>query len=97
MAGMDIEHLGFEGDAEGDAGGSGGQKRERTVRVARRVYVGNLSWQTSWQTLKDRFSEVGNVRYSDVLREGGPGSRSKVGHWACGEAGRWEGEEGRTA
>lgn len=28
------------------------------VRVARRVFVGNLSWQTSWQTLKDKFGEV---------------------------------------
>lgn len=65
-----MEQLGFEEDV-------GGLKRERTVRVARRVYVGNLSWGTSWQTLKDRFSEVGNVRYADVLREAGPGSRSK--------------------
>eukprot|EP00887_Chlorella_sp_A99_P006612 scaffold3.g6612.t1 len=67
---MEMEQLGFEEDV-------GGLKRERTVRVARRVYVGNLSWGTSWQTLKDRFSEVGNVRYADVLREAGPGSRSK--------------------
>lgn len=44
--------------------------------MARRVYVGNLSWRTSWQDLKDHFKEAGNVVYADVLRE--PGSdRSK--------------------
>ncbi|KAL4541460.1 hypothetical protein Ndes2526B_g05987 [Nannochloris sp. 'desiccata'] len=47
------------------------------VRVARRVYVGNLAWKTSWQDLKDFFGQVGTVKYADVLREGGPGSRSK--------------------
>ena len=76
------------------------------VRVARRVYVGNLAWKTAWQDLKvrfilakvpqlcstslisililvifcslqDFFSQVGTVKYADVLREGGPGSRSK--------------------
>lgn len=47
------------------------------VRVARRVYVGNLAWRTSWQDLKDFFGRVGTVRYADVMREAGPGSRSK--------------------
>lgn len=27
---------------------------QNTVRVARRVYVGNLAWKTSWQDLKVR-------------------------------------------
>jgi RNA recognition motif-containing protein len=49
----------------------------QVIRVARRVYVGNLSWTTSWQDLKDFFTRVGSVKYADVLREGGPGSRSK--------------------
>jgi len=40
-------------------------------------YVGNLSWRTTWQDLKDYFSQVGTVRYADVMREAGPGSRSK--------------------
>lgn len=43
--------------AEGEGGGrSRGQKRRgppdgqpATIRVGRRVYVGNLSWKTSWQ------------------------------------------------
>jgi len=35
-----------------------------------RVYVGNLSWTTSWQDLKDFMSEeVGNVTYVKVLRD----------------------------
>jgi RNA recognition motif-containing protein len=36
-----------------------------------------LAWRTSWQDLKNHFGTVGTVRYADVLREGGPGSRSK--------------------
>ncbi len=32
-----------------------------------------------WQDLKDHFGKVGRVVFADVLREGGPGSRSKVG------------------
>lgn len=54
-----------------------GQKRDRPIRVARRVYVGNLAWKTGWQELKDYFGQVGTVVYADVLREAGPGSRSK--------------------
>jgi len=49
-----------------------------TVRVAKRVYVGNLSWQVSWQDLKDHFREAGEVIYADVMTEGGKGGgRSK--------------------
>lgn len=40
------------------------------VKVARRVYVGNLAWRTSWQDLKDHFGVVGEVRFADVLRSG---------------------------
>lgn len=42
-----------------------------TVRVAKRVYVGNLSWQVSWQDLKDHFRQAGEVVYADVMTEGG--------------------------
>ncbi|KAL4458907.1 hypothetical protein ABPG75_013772 [Micractinium tetrahymenae] len=55
----------------------GGEAETIEIRVARRIFVGNLSWQTSWQDLKDHFSTVGRVRFADVLREAGPGSRSK--------------------
>ena len=54
-----------------------------TVRVAKRIYVGNLSWQVSWQDLKDHMRQAGEVIYADVMTEGGKGSqqgggRSKV-------------------
>lgn len=53
------------------------QQQQQVIRVARRVYVGNLAWTTTWQDLKDHFSQIGPVKYADVLREAGPGSRSK--------------------
>lgn len=30
------------------------------IRVAKRIYVSNLTWRTSWQDLKDHFRQVGN-------------------------------------
>lgn len=62
-------------------GGGRGLKRDRnddvqTIRVARRVFVGNLSWHTSWQDLKDHFGQAGTVIYADVLK--GQDERSKV-------------------
>jgi len=51
---------------------SRGRKEDETQvggEVTNRVYVGNLSYQTSWQGLKDYFKTVGNVIYADVLRE----------------------------
>lgn len=59
-------------------GSDAGKKRkgeETSVLVARRVYVGNLSYRTTWQDLKDYFKRVGNVVHTDVIR--GPGDRSK--------------------
>lgn len=49
--------------------GSSGQQTDQshamegavTIRVARRIYVGNLSYQTSWQDLKDHFSQARTV------------------------------------
>lgn len=40
-----------------------------TVRVGKRVFVGNLAWRTSWQDLKDKFRESGNVVYSNVMKD----------------------------
>ena len=34
-----------------------------------RVYVGNLSWETSWQDLKDHFRAAGEVSHADVMQE----------------------------
>ena len=40
------------------------------------VYVGNLSWDVSWQDLKDHFKTIGNVLHADVMLEPGT-TRSK--------------------
>ena len=39
------------------------------------MYVGNLSWETSWQSLKDHFRSAGEVTHADVMTE--PNGRSK--------------------
>ncbi len=40
-----------------------------------RVYVGNLSWDVSWQDLKDHMRSAGDVSFAEVMQE--PGGRSK--------------------
>jgi len=70
---------GGKGGRGGKGGGRGlprGQKRNRgddsgPIQVGRRIYVGNLSWKTTWMDLKDHFRQVGTVAYADVMREGG--------------------------
>ncbi len=42
---------------------------ETVVRIGKRCYVGNLAWKTSWQDLKDKFRECGNVVYANVMRD----------------------------
>ena len=39
------------------------------MRIGKRVFVGNLAWKTSWQDLKDKFRECGNVVYANVMRD----------------------------
>ena len=46
------------------------------MRIGKRCYVGNLAWKTSWQDLKDKFRDVGNVVYANVMRDDGGESRS---------------------
>lgn len=41
-----------------------------TVRVGKRVYVGNLKFSTSWQTLKDHFKPVGSVVHAKLISRG---------------------------
>ena len=55
---------------ESRGGGGGGE-----IEVGRRVYVGNLSWGTSWQDLKDHFRPCGSVVHAKIMEE--PGGRSK--------------------
>lgn len=42
---------------------------EEVMHVGRRVYVSNLAWRTSWQDLKDKFRECGNVVYANVIKD----------------------------
>jgi len=69
----------------GGGGGGGpqqGGKRNRDERGAasssggRRCFVSNLSWNTSWQDLKDYFRQAGKVVYASVMQEEDTG-RSK--------------------
>ena len=50
-------------DAPGGGKGGGGIGSSNTV------YVGNLSYHTSWQDLKDLCKEVGTVLHADVMME----------------------------
>eukprot|EP00181_Compsopogon_caeruleus_P001936 CAMPEP_0184682586 /NCGR_PEP_ID=MMETSP0312-20130426/7857_1 /TAXON_ID=31354 /ORGANISM="Compsopogon coeruleus, Strain SAG 36.94" /LENGTH=213 /DNA_ID=CAMNT_0027134353 /DNA_START=103 /DNA_END=744 /DNA_ORIENTATION=+ len=37
--------------------------------INRRVYVGNLSWQTQWQSLKDHMRQAGDVVHAEVFED----------------------------
>lgn len=39
--------------------------------VSNRVYVGNLAFKTTWQTLKDHFKPCGKVLHADIFSNGG--------------------------
>ncbi|CAK0784272.1 hypothetical protein CVIRNUC_007476 [Coccomyxa viridis] len=39
------------------------------MRIGKRCFISNLSFKTSWQDLKDKFREVGNVVYANVTRD----------------------------
>ena len=44
---------------------SGGGSRD--ADAAKRVFVGNLSYKTSWQDLKDHMKSIGEVAYCDII------------------------------
>src|SRR5512138_1658318 len=52
--------------SKGPTSGNGGAGTTATASSTR-VYVGNLSWQTSWQDLKDHMRQAGNVERADIL------------------------------
>jgi RNA recognition motif-containing protein len=54
-----------------------GNGQEGVMRIGKRCYVSNLAWKTSWQDLKDKFRECGNVVYANV-------TRGEDGAWASG-------------
>jgi len=54
-------------------GGPGGRNNNQWGNVS--VYVGNLSYETTWQELKDHMRRVGNIDKADILQ--GNDGRSK--------------------
>merc|ERR1719460_1310439 len=86
--GMSLDDLVRESKGAGAAGAEDGaarpgqKRRDRgepgnnnggTIRVARRVFVGNLAFRTNWQLLKDHFKQAGNVVHADVMQGKGCG------------------------
>jgi len=71
------------------AGGAGG--RMSSEKQDCRVYVGNLSWDVSWQDLKDHMRSAGDVSFAEVMQE--PGGRSK----GCGVVEFKSSEEAKEA
>lgn len=47
----------------------GDNNDDGVVRIGKRCYVGNLAWKTSWQDLKDKFRECGQVIYTNVMKD----------------------------
>ena len=50
------------------------------------VYVGNISWEVSWQDLKDHFRQAGDVLHADVMMEAGTGRSKGCGIVTFGSA-----------
>ena len=51
----------------GGGGKGGGRGGGGPIVGGTKVYVGNLSWETSWQDLKDHFRTVGEVLHADIM------------------------------
>jgi len=71
--------------ASDNSGGNRGEKQDC------RVYVGNLSWDVSWQDLKDHMRSAGDVSHAEVMSE--PDGRSK----GCGVVEFKSSEEAKVA
>ena len=54
---------------------SNANSSQQGVGRVNKLYVGNLSWDVTWQDLKDHFKQCGNVVRADVVD--GPDGRSK--------------------
>lgn len=57
------------------SGGGGGGRMTGSEKQDCRVYVGNLSWEVSWQDLKDHMRSAGDVSFAEVMTQ--PDGRSK--------------------
>lgn len=68
---------GIDGSGNGDGDGAGARSRIGVELkggsgfgvVKKRVYVGNLSWSTRWQDLKDHMRKAGEVVHAEIFTE----------------------------
>lgn len=72
-------------------GAGGGARSSGTEKQDCRVYVGNLSWDVSWQDLKDHMRTAGDVSFAEVMTQ--PDGRSK----GCGVVEYGSAEEAKQA
>lgn len=72
-------------------GGGGGEGVHLPPDQISRVFVGNLSFSTTWQALKDHFKAAGTVEFASVLEN--PNKTSK----GCGMVNFLSNEEARAA
>lgn len=59
---------GGRGDHQANGGRGGGGGGENVA--GRQLYVGNLSFETTWADLKDHFRSAGEVERADVMMDG---------------------------
>lgn len=56
------------GNAQSNGGGGGGGGGGANI-AGRQLYVGNLSFETTWADLKDHFRTAGDVERADVMMD----------------------------
>lgn len=56
-------------DSKSPVASSSAAQEAAIEKVGHRVYVGNLSWDTRWQGLKDHMREAGEVVHAEVFKE----------------------------
>ncbi len=56
-------------DSKSPVASSSAAQEAAIEKVGHRVYVGNLSWDTRWQGLKDHMREAGDVVHAEVFKE----------------------------
>jgi len=65
----EISNKGGKGASFGGGGGGGGGSNS--------VYVGNLTYETSWQDLKDHMRQAGDVIHAEIFTFEGKGKGGK--------------------
>ncbi len=64
--------------AEGDNAAADAAAPTTTYEEGSQLFIGNLSWETGWQDLKDHFRQIGEVDRADVA-EGRDGRKKGFG------------------